>query len=672
MNKIKNIFIATLLLNTSTVFNQEFIQQSPTSTDDIINETISPETTQEATENLTTEEQEAIKKWNAHLEALKEKDNDWNKNSNIPTNDWKDEAILLAKEALNQDKTITQTLKSAFFNAITDKIKLEEGEFTASTYAVIKEFDDAIDAHAATLTKPEEKPEINIEEETQPESIVEPVTAPIEIEVTPELPTQEASASQPEITTPPVTESTNNLQEWNDQLIKITTMGNSESENKNLIIKTYELAKKLLLEGYTGESLLDGFKYAIVQHNTNQNLFPIKINQAIEAFGAETGIIIPGDQKTQATQEEYNAAMKKQAELKTAATVQEAIKRAHVSESDMQRLNKKLEQRLALEAAARAAQQKETDAKIASLKQDLASAHKVKVKETPEEQGIIKKAVKAVKDVASAATTWWYGGESQEEKDIAILDQERLHKLQEILKTMPLTAHEKLTIENSWKTFIEQLRSFKNVDTHDTQATEQWLTKIKQALERLTLTHNIISIADAISIIKDAINQHPDEATFINDIKAYLTEKQQKIIITKQQKENAQAKKIQVREQRKELVQRKQQKIKDENERIRAEQNIIESYEREKTEWQQFLTQIANNKQATEQENNAYTNEAIKKAGLLLNPAQSIILKDKHRLEQDLKEQFTLALLAQQGNEHKINIHKNMDQFNVAIDTMTR
>ncbi len=672
MNKIKNIFIATLLLNTSTVFNQEFIQQSPTSTDDIISETISPETTQEATENLTTGEQEAIKKWNAHLEDLKEKDNDWNKNSNIPTNDWKDEAILLAKEALNQDKTIADTLKSAFFNAITDKIKLEKGEFTASTYAVIKEFDDAIDAHAATLTKPEEKPEIKIEEETQPESIVEPVTAPIEIEVTPELPIQEASASQPEITTPPVTESTNNLQEWNDQLIKITTMGNSESENKNLIIKTYELAKKLLLEGYTGESLLDGFKYAIVQHNINQNLFPIKINQAIEAFGEETGIIIPGDQKTQATQEEYNAAMKKQAELKTAATVQEAIKRAHVSESDMQRLNKKLEQRLALEAAARAAQQKETDAKIASLKQDLAYAHKVKAKETPEEQGIIKKAVKAVKDVASAATTWWYGGESQEEKDIAILDQERLHKLQEILKTMPLTAHEKLTIENSWKSFIEQLRSFKNVDTHDPQATEQWLTKIKQALERLTLTHNIISIADAMSIIKDAINQYPDKATFINDIKAYLTEKQQKIIITKQQKENAQAKKIQVREQRKELVQRKQQKIKDENERIRAEQNIIESYEREKTEWQQFLTQIANNKQATEQENNAYTNEAIKKAGSLLNPAQSIILKDKHRLEQDLKEHFTLALLAQQGSEHKVNIHKNMDHFNNAIDTMTR
>jgi hypothetical protein len=374
------------------------------------------------------------------------------------------------------------------------------------------------------------------------------------------------------------------------------------------------------------------------------------------------------EMQTQAEQQ----VKQKETELKAAATMQ-AIKQANIPESKMQELNRLLQEKLATEEATRIAQQRETEAQIASLKQELASLRKPTIEKVPEaQQGIIGKAIGAVKGAASAATAWWYGAEAQDQKDIEALDKERSQKLQEIINNMTLTSGQKLTIEENWNTFIKQIRTFKDINTNDAQATQQWLTTIEQALENLIITHNILSIKDAIVIMKDAIKQYPESTKYINDIKTYLTEKQQRIIVAKQQEENIKAKKIQEKENRKELAQRKQQKIKDEKERKKSEQHIVASYEHEKIKWQQFLTHIANNKQATEQDNIAYTNEAIKKAESLLNPAQLIVLKDKSRLEQDLKEQFTNALLQQQGNEHKVNIHKNMDQFNTALDKITK
>src|SRR5579863_10510662 len=159
MNKIKNIVITAILLNIGSISNQEYNPNTtePVETEDIITEPILPD---EIPQEKLVEEQNTptntIKTWDNHLDASKEKDQYWNQNSNTPTNDWKEEAISLAKEALDKDKNSTDALKSAFFNAITEKIKIEEGEFTASTYALIKEFDDAIDTYATSLKAAEE------------------------------------------------------------------------------------------------------------------------------------------------------------------------------------------------------------------------------------------------------------------------------------------------------------------------------------------------------------------------------------------------------------------------------------------------------------------------------------------------------------------------------------
>jgi hypothetical protein len=710
MNKIKNIVIATIFLSTLLrfplilpalrSFNEEgsmskdaeqVLGQADTSepveTEDIITESISPETPQEP-ENLTKEQlPSATAQWDNHLDALKEKDQYWNQNSNIPTNDWKEKAIELAKEALDKDKNSADALKSAFFNAITEKIKIEEGEFTASTYALIKEFDDAIDTYATSLKASEEtaqEPEQK-EEEIQPEPIVEPAVTPIEVETTPssveEAPTQPVSDSA----AAPAAGARDVSQDWQDHLETIAITGSNDAANKSMLFKAYDLAKELLSQGYTGESLLSGLIYVLRQHNNNPHLLPINEMQALEAFSAETGIVIPYNQQMQA-QQQYTAEMKKQAEqqkiakkqketaLRTTATVQQAIKQANISESKMQELNRLLQEKLAAEEAARIAQQKETDAKIASLQQELASVHKVKTKETPPAgQGIIGKAIGAVKGAASAATTWWYGEESQEQKDIEALDKTRFAKLQEILTAKKLMPEQKLAIEEHWNTFIHGLRSFKNLNIDDKVAATKWLVTMQQALDFLIFTHAIISIKVAMDITKEAIKQYPYSAEFMSDIEIYLTQKQQKIIDAEEREKNAEVKKIREKEQRKQLAEAKKQKINDEVERKRNVQNIIDVYKNKEQEWQQLLAQIIQHKTATDQDNIAYTNEATKIAEFLLHPMKPVIVANKRDLGEKLKQEFTNALLQQQKtNEHKINIFQNgIDRFYAEIDKMT-
>lgn len=678
MNKIKNIVIATILLCT---LCSTSVKGQDANTEDIITEPISSDETlissliSSKDEEEQTQSQSPTAQWNNHLNSLTGDQGDqyWDKNSNTPTNDWKEEAISLAKEALEKDKSIAEALKSAFFNAITEKIKIEEGEFTASTYALIKEFDSTIDEYLKTLTEKEAKEEEKKEEE-KTEPVVEPKQEPVEIETPPTPPAEEAPVSQPETTSVPAAPKTT-AEEWNDLLEKITTEGSSETENKNLLVKSYELAQELLSQGYTGESLFSGFEYALNRHNANQNVFPIDIKKALEAFSAETGIVIPYNQQAQTAQQQYTAAMQKQAEQQEMAKKQEetrriamiekAIEQTHKPEGGIQILHKKLTERLALEQAMRLAQQEATAIEIEKMKKELASLRKVKVEKAPEAEGIIGKTIGAVK---GAATWLWYGEESQEQKEMEALNEARFAILLNFPKTKTLTPNEK----RNWITFIHNLQSFKNLDTNDTKATATWLTTTKIALEYLTITHTIISIQDAMNIINDTIKQYPNSAQLIEDIETYLTEKQQKIIAAKEKEETTIQRKTEEKEQRKKLMELQKQKIEEKKERKKAEQNIIESYNRVRMEWQQLLIHIAQYKNATEEDNSNYTAEAIKKAEFLLHPTKPVFLKNKNKYGQKLKEKFTNALLEQQkGNTHTINIHQNMEQFNTAINNMS-
>ena len=186
------------------------------------------------------------------------------------------------------------------------------------------------------------------------------------------------------------------------------------------------------------------------------------------------------------------------------------------------------------------------------------------------------------------------------------------------------------------------------------------------------MNYHIISLKDASDIIEAIIAPSSNRNRIIKEIKKHLEEKKLKIIYEKQQKEAAILQKAQQKEERKKIALREQQRIKDEKDQKEAEVRrktlLAASY---KNQWKQLLAQLSQKKQATREENNSQTREAIKKSQSLLNLASQIPSKNKPAISQKLKQNFTVALLDQQKlHNNTINIHQNMEQFNKAINKM--
>src|SRR5207244_2090556 len=123
--------------------------------------------------------------------------------------------------------------------------------------------------------------------------------------------------------------------------------------------------------------------------------------------------------------------------LEQASTIQQAIQQANIPESEMQRLNKRLQEKLALEEALRIQEQTNMQAEIQRIRQELADLRR-KEKAPQEETGIL-----------GTIKRWWYGG-SQETITEEMSDKEQL-KLQELLATMKLTETQKQEIEKKTK-----------------------------------------------------------------------------------------------------------------------------------------------------------------------------------------------------------------------------
>ncbi len=114
-----------------------------------------------------------------------------------------------------------------------------------------------------------------------------------------------------------------------------------------------------------------------------------------------------------------------------------------------------------------------------------------------------------------------------------------------------------------------------------------------------------------------------------------------------------------------------QQRIKDEKNRTKAEKqkqlSMIEAFNNEKDQWNQFLAQLSQRIYTTQKENDVDTTEAIKKAKSLLNLAGLIPSENKDKLAQELKSEFSKALLKSE-RPITINIHKNMAAFNTEMN----
>jgi hypothetical protein len=681
MNKLKTIFIATILLSINPVFGSQnytsYTQEPPINTQDSLKPIESvPTTSQE--EVPAVQEQAVIKtelqKWNDHLTALAEADKGsyWDSNNNVPDNSWTSQAITFAENALEKDKTIAETLKTAFFDAIKAKITKEGGDLLSTTVvALINTFNDAIEAKLKALEDADaskEAAKTAVIEEIKPEPVIEqPTPAPVEPAPAPAV----EEITLQETTTTSDNTSQDLFQKWDDLIRKIATEGTTFDETKSLISKTYELAKQMLPDISNPEILPVELKNALDEHNQQPSLSVVNINDVLTAFSEITGIPLREqlayNQYDQESRQQTTATAKQKETEKQRMIAQKALDIARdreaeqTQESAIQKLQMQYQQKLAqFQATARA----ETDANLEKLRQELTKPHIAKAPEAP--QGMIGSAIGAVKNAASAASRWWYGSDAVEE------DQDRLKKLREITAIMALTDKEKQAIENNWKIFIDGLRSApEHVETD-----KKWIATIGKALESLIMEYHILSIKDAGDIMETILEPSPNRTQIMREIKKYLKEQVQQKAYEKQQREAAMQKVAQQKKEKKESVIRKQQRIKDEENRVEAEKKkqllTADNYKNEKNEWNQFLAQLSQNKQATVEENNAHTMDAIKKSQSLLNLAYQIPSKNRADLSQKLKQKFTVALLEQQKtNDDKINIHHNMDKFNKEINRIT-
>lgn len=702
MNYLKTIFITTILLSMNTIFGEQDYQaytqeqpmtiEEPSQPTESVIATISQEEAP-VKENIIKEEtvkkeKTAVEIWNDHLDKLKTETKQWDSSNNVPESSWTTEAITLAKNALDKDHAIAETLKSAFFDAISTKIDLEKGKFGEKTFALITEFNEAIDAKLKTISDTEtalQAAKTVVLEETKPEPVAEATPTPIE--TAPE-PVAEEGNKQETTTTTGGDNSKDLLTQWYDLLYKVETEGTTLSDTKGLLSKTYELARQLLSEGLRApQDLYFDLEYVLYDRSesSNMQLFPINSTDAIKAFSEATGIPLQDhssyDQRSQASEQRRAAAEQeiKRKEQQTAEKQMIAQKALDIAreregeqkqESTIQKLQLQYQQKLALfQAEARA----ETDAKLEKLRQELKTAKAQKASDAP--QGILGTAIGAVRGAASAASRWWYGtGETQDAATSLEEDKERLKKLHALLDVLALTNNEKADIEKAWTLFIGNLRSAPQLsDKANAEANKKWIATTGQALETLLMQYHIISIEDARDIIESIIESSPNRTQVIKEIKRYLEERKLKIIQAKQQKEAAILKKAQQKEERKKIVMREQQKIKDEENRTQEEKRkqllVVSSYKNEKSQWKQLLADLSHNKQATTEKNNAQMREAIKKSQSLLTLASQIPSKNRPAISQKLKQKFTVALLEQQKlNGNEINIHQNMDQFNKEIN----
>lgn len=698
MNYVRTILITTILLSTYNLHNAE------TTTD--IQSTVQPieSSTPEEPKVVQATEQE---QWDKHLQLLSE---NWDKTNNIPTGDWLQEAITLAKAVVKKDNSLVATVKSAFLDAIND----QKTKLTSGIISLIKEFDDAIDPQAAKVETPkpqeEDKTITPIETAIVPEEKkVEPVVeaAPIQPVETNVASTSTEESSSSTTTAPTTTEQENTTKpkdlnsEWNELLDKIKT----DQDIDALLTRVYEVARGLLRLGHSPAALENKFREAITTHTArgktgiNQNIIDNEINnfrlnvtqrnqtayydQSMQQFPP---MLSPQDALTQEQfeqlQKEYaekNALAKeevkkqKQEQEKKAMALRAAILKAEESGKRSQLEVHKLTLTLAEQEKAIAEKHKELEAQF---KEEQAKMRKAFAKEMKQQIAAAQKAP-AKKGIIERISDWWNGPNPKKPTGLTQEQQEDLlGKIVQNTKNPPKA-------RKDFEQFQQLLVNFSNAWDQAGKMTPQspWIKQMGSVVKTIVIEHEIMSLDDIANIIQQALESSgkissPEKlAKIIDLIKGPTNDYKGQIRAENQRKENAKQQRIQRKEEKQQQILLAQKKIKDEKERIEREAqhlaNSIAAYKNEKKQWHELLAQVSANKQASHHDNHAHTQEALKKSQSLLQLADIVPNKDKNALSQKLKQHFSVALLEQQkNNEKNTNIYHHMDIFNKEINKM--
>ena len=730
MNYVKTIFITTILLSIGTILNEQdyiaYTTEAPmipaelpklTSTDisSSLDELFLPQ-------DAPKEEQNISQDWDNHLSTLGQY---WDKTNNIPTDEWKTKAFELAERMLEKDKSASESLKTSFLAAI----NTQTTQITQAIINLIKEFDDLISAKLSSLETQtsQNKKEIpsveqskpGLAEEVKQEPIAESFPMPTENPLAPGAPEGDTSQSSGATGTSEQQAENKLLQEWDEKIAGMRQGQGSLNEIDAMLYKINELAPQLVKAGKKTEPEIKKEFYDALeilglkkhlpksellfrQDAFNRALSPEQYAaydqeaQQLEQEAYQQGLVAEQERKLQEELKKFRQEMaakeaiaqekRDKSEKQIQAALALAKEQGRISEEKARNLEMRT-RALTEDLAAKGVSSLETTISIKekkaretfskTIQQQTAAAKKLaEEQKAAAEQGIFGKAIKLVTDTASSL---WYGTTptTTSQALTQLEEQQELKSLEAYLASTTKGQDEIERIIKIWKKLQEVLRTVPQ--SSDTNNMDKWIYTINILLRELVLTHHIISIDDACTKVKNALPLssagQDSRKEIVNKIKTYLNDAEWKIKTEKQQEETKKMEILKQKEEQQEQIRLVQQKIKDEEDRVKAEEKkqlaAATSYKDEKQEWKQLLAQLSQNKQATPEENNAQTLEAIKKSHSLFNLATAIPSKNEHSVAQKLKQKFTVALLEQQKpNENKINIHHNMDQFNKAMNKM--
>gem|GEM_PF-3188182 len=705
MNYLK-IFFLTLTLQSIILFNQEdnaseylaYTLLTPVSSSEeetplpqkLLSEktptsdTVQEESIQTPTDNQRTE----LQQWDDHIAKP-----EWENDNKTPTQNWIDRSITLAVPIVKNNKELALKLKNDFLAAI--KTNITDFDLFES---LIKKFNAAIENELTAIPIEQTKETSPLEQPSAAADVFQGITPALELTQEPTPPSTETSISETTESSPSSTSETTASQEPStDSPISqwkflMSAIRKGEGDIDEIINNIQNLTPKLISSGEkTASSIKEEFQESLqlgwkqkmtpnelinIKDRFMQQLFPEEYAHNRYSDLQESPQYLIDEQKKQAEMAAQKAKKQEDQMQKLKVTLATAKQQGNMSEEKIQQLEEKMKlletmaderQRLAAQAdlklTAETKIKKTTEKESFSQKIQQSTALAQKKAAEQKEQGIVSKAIQTAKD-------WWFGtGNIQ-----TLEEQQEIKDLTQYLDSTAKNQKEKDTIIKLWQALQQNLHITPALLHKDN--IDSWVKRIDGLLKELVVTYRIVSIKDALAKIKNAfIISSIDEDLSEKVIKSLEKNLEKEHAVYKREKEKINIKNREKKEQTF-AKRQKQENIKKEEERIKEQNNkqllTAASYKNEKQQWKEFLGQISHNKQATLEDNNTFTTQAIQKSESLFNLAKSIPAKKENSLAQKLKQKFTLALLEQQKvNDNKINVHRNMDEFNKAMNKLT-
>ena len=707
MNYVRTILITVALLNIHQPCNaqNEF---------DTIENVLEPTTNKEEKN----EENTDLKKWNDHLNALTNNDTYWDSSNNTPTDPWETDAFDLAKKIITRDKSMAETLRSDFINALNKKTT----KFIDISDLVTR-FNNFIDVLLAAPETMQETKDLTAPAPTAPivpeiippittyEPIIESTTTPMAtVESSSEGTDTSSTSSQPE-----QEKNQDQLsQEWSAQLEKIKTEGENWVQIEDILVKTYEAAKNYLKSGNVKENTLQAqLRNALEVRSTKRKLYRLNTQDTMTYFNNEIGIFSPMQQAAfeqpyrfpepsvpefiipdQSQQTDiYDAKLEKlkkelaekdakfKEEQKKAAedrmialkAAKEALERGTLAEEKVQKLAKAQNEAAAAEEKLKKEYEKKREVDL----QEIEKARKSLMYHAEQVAASQKAAAEKgfFSNLTEGVSNWWYGTSSKKPEELSSKEQEKL--LAVMVKDVPHYLQE--AAKQTFRDFQNTLLNVNKPEFWDEQRsipTIEWIAKMDALIKDVVITYSLMSDKNAADFVQDILQKSGKiSAAALQNIMVKVQTKTKQALAEQESAAHAEQQRKQSQKETREEKIQAQQKAKAEEERIEKEQQrlaqIPHTYREEKKLWYALLDKIAQNKRATPQENHTHTQEAVEKSHSLLRLAGDIPQKSKTALSQKLKQKFSVALLDQQKNsDQSVNVYHNMDIFNTEINKM--